>query len=536
MVFMGRKNRLKREPRRAKAQYDRVDFLGGSMELEGSRITTTLSGDAEELDAVREQIARWSESAPSDINARVEQLSAAIASRPTASLLAQLAAITKLANPETYKEYETEHLGIELEYATWLSLQRPEPNKNNTWINGPELQAIADELKDLFRCVLLYHTVAPGELSGTLDLLSRKTRTHEIGIRNPGYPHHLMGLLHKLFCRFESNLLRIIGFSIDDALIIWRALCDHLNEETSRIVDEGRYLYRFAPSALRRGQLGELVNIGVPTPLGEILLTLSQREGLGALARYCVGSTWNRFQEAMLVKPQIIADRAGISKEKVANFLKVFALEFGQARIADNWPSRYEPLTQAPLLHMGEESYLIHLAHETLWAIRPNLEQKLRGAGLRQRYERHRANVTEAEALQLLSSILPGSEPFHNLYYTMSDEDGRPTQYEVDGLMVYDRTLVVVEIKSGVISSPARRGAPSLKEDLDELLGSAREQASRVTKYLKSTDEAIFIMRDNRKVFLRLGDFSRVLEIVVTLDSISAFASDLTEFLGTTSI
>ena len=108
----------------------------------------------------------------------------------------------------------------------------------------------------------------------------------------------------------------------------------------------------------------------------------------------------------------------------------------------------------------------------------------------------------------------------------MPDDQGNLCQYELDGLILYDQVLILLEAKAGSVSPAARRGAPSLEEDLKQLLGKGHEQASRAKAYLESDQEVVFQPTTGEKVVLRLGDFSRVIEIVVTLDSIAAIVTE----------
>ena len=99
----------------------------------------------------------------------------------------------------------------------------------------------------------------------------------------------------------------------------------------------------------------------------------------------------NSFYTAMNVDGLTIAVRARVSTTAAANFLEAFSLPFGQKPIADNWPSRYGPLSEAPLVRSGKGTYFAHLVAAPLWAIHSNLERRLKDAGLWQKYERHRS-------------------------------------------------------------------------------------------------------------------------------------------------
>ena len=496
------------------------------MELDGPRVRFETSADPTERAKAREKIAAWAESAPVEINASIERISSALATYPTINLLAQLTGMMKLGDPETYKESETNHLDVELEYATWLLLQLPDPVGGSGWIDGDQLKALVDDLQDLVRTVLLYHSVRPSKASGVIDSLARQTRIHAIAVRSPGYQHHLFELLRTLFDPFESDLAARYGFTLHDAIAACQAIRDHVNEAIMSLIDEGRRQRRRVPSILRNGTTDDLVAIGLPEDVSRLLLVLPQTTREERAISYLVGRVWNSFHSAMVVDGLTIANRSNIDPGSASAFLDSFSLPFGQKRIADNWPSRYESQHLAPLIRLDEDAYFAHLNTALPWAVKPNLERKLRDAGLWQSYERHRSETVEAEALRLLTAIMAGARSFRNLKYSMPDAHGNLVQYELDGLILYDEVLVVVEAKGGSFSAAARRGAPSLEEDLKEILGRAHEQAARATKYLRSTDKAVFCTANGEELVLSLNDFPRIIEVAVTLDPISAFVAN----------
>ena len=260
------------------AQYKRVEGLGFTMELDGPRIRFETSADPTERAKAGKRIAAWADSAPAEINASIERIGSGLAFYPTMSLLAQLAGMTKLGDPETYKESETEHLDIELEYATWLLLQLPSPVSGSEWIDGHQLKALVDDLHNLVQTVLLYHSVAASKTSGTLDGLARRTRIHDIAIRSPGYQHHLIELLRALFGPFESELLATCGFTVDEAIAASRVIHEHMNEGIMSLVDEGREQRRLMPRILRTGTADDLVAIGLPEDVSRLLLALPRKK------------------------------------------------------------------------------------------------------------------------------------------------------------------------------------------------------------------------------------------------------------------
>ena len=508
------------------AQDRRHKSLGFSMELDGPRVRIEGSSDPLELAGVAGRIAAWTHSAPAEIDARIKRIESKLETYPTASLLSQLACMMNMVNPETYKEYEIEHLGIELEYASWLALQLPKPISGSQWIDGPDLKALVDDLHGLVRNVMLYHTVRANKATEPLDRLMRKTRINEIAVRNPGYHHHLIELLGTLFQPFDSELREVCGFTVNEAISACRGIRDYVNESVMESIEDGRKRCRLLPSILRTAKARDLERIGLPDDAITYILQLPREQRDKRAVDCLVLLTWNNLHTAMTVNVPAITDRADISHDSASAFLETFSLPFGQKRVADNWPSRYESQSMAPLLKIDQNNYLAHLGGGLLWAVKSSIERSLKDSCYWKRYERHRSEIVEREALRLLTKILSGGRSFRNLNYTTIDEHGHQCRYEVDGLILYDEVLVVLEAKGGSISAAARRGAPSLEEDLKEVLGKAHQQGIRVTKYLESRDTATFRTSEGEELSLRLCDFARVVQVTVTLDSISAFAAN----------
>ena len=531
---MGRKSRLKKELREAKARkahYDRIEGPGFTLERDGRFIRQKFSNNPIEISQADARLDDWVAKAPARINASIDDIKAKLANYPTLSLLAQLTAWTRFGDQENYKEHANEHLGIELEYATWLVLQLPSPicgsDSISDWVDGNDLNALVEELHDLVREVLFYHGIADNGSSGVLGGLCRKTKLDQIAVRHPAYEHHLVELLSALFTPFESALLDQFGFTVNEAIAMSRAIRDYVDEEMNRKVEIGRLEHKVLTDYLKSGNRDILTALNLPEDVGRQVLALPSKELEDWVNNYNVLKTWDSFQSAMLIDASILSTSAGVSHGSARSFLEVFSLPFGQQPIADNWPSRYEPLYQAPLVRLCLETYFAHLAiTELLWAIRPNLESKIKYTSLWQRYERHRADTVETEALRLLTSILEGSRSFLNLKYKMPDSNGKLCQFELDGLILYDQVLILLEAKAGSFSPAARRGAPSLKEELEELLARGHHQAARGRAYLESGEEVAFHTSANQELILRLSEFSRVIEVVVTLDSIAPFASD----------
>ena len=504
---------------------NRKEVIGFSMELQGPRIRFEGSADPVAQAALRASISTWVESAPIEIEERIERIRSSLARYPTANLLAQLTAAIKMGDPETYKEYELEHPDIELEYATWLILQLPAPVRGSDWIDGPVSDRLLSQLREVVQMVSLYHVSRMIDQVDTFDEISSKARTHDMFVRRPGYEHHLQELLLSLFGPLHSELKGVAGFSIEDAISATEVIRIHVNDRIESMIAEAREQFQNILQPLKMGAVKGLMDSGLSEDESAMLLSVPLQLREEQAWAFLIGRAINHFQTAMSIDAPTLVSEAGISMNSASSFLEVFSIGFGQKPVADNWPSRYEALTVTPLVKFDQGAYFAHLIDSLLWSIQPNLELRFRESGLWQRYESHRSKVVEAEAFRLLTDMLKGSRGHRNLKYKMPDADGRLQEYEVDGLIFYDDVLIILETKGGHFGAAARRGAPSLKDKIKEVLATAHGQADRAALHMQQCEEPVFRTASGDEIVVRFEEFRQVIEVAVTLESIAAVAS-----------
>jgi len=222
-----------------------------------------------------------------------------------------------------------------------------------------------------------------------------------------------------------------------------------------------------------------------------------------------------------------IAQNSGLDSGLIERFLDFFSTSFGQPAIADSWPSTYGPLERAPLVKFSDGTWFALLFAKLPWAIKAGLESVLLfDPATRNRYERSRSRYLESRAVEMIASTSRHARKWTRLTYSFDDGDG-PKAYELDGLVLVDRTAFLVEGKAGSMSFPARRGAESAKSELKELVAEAHIQSNRALRYLNSTREAQFVTEAGDKLLLRRSDLPRVYLVNVTLESLSAFVTRL---------
>jgi hypothetical protein len=124
--------------------------------------------------------------------------------------------------------------------------------------------------------------------------------------------------------------------------------------------------------------------------------------------------------------------------------------------------------------------------------------------------------------------MLPGCQPFHNLHYDLQNE-AQSKRGEVDGLVLYDDALIVIETKAGKFSDEAKRGATKrLQHDAKELLDEAFAQGKRLLSTIRGTPEVVLSDKHGREVTrLRRADFRHQFIIAVSFQALSMLQTSL---------
>ncbi len=194
------------------------------------------------------------------------------------------------------------------------------------------------------------------------------------------------------------------------------------------------------------------------------------------------------------------------------------------------WPLNPTRVADRPLVEHEGKFYLFHpqiLARNILSLLERVIMEADQG-DWRDSFLVLRDEHAEARSLALISVTLPSSRAYSNLYYWV-EEAGERKWVEADAIVVYDDTLLIVEVKAGTLAAAAQRGAiKSLRSSVEETIDKAYLQALRTRNYVRSAPEVIFYDRDQREVIrVRQSQFERMFLVGVVSDPYSNLATQL---------
>ncbi|SOC46589.1 hypothetical protein SAMN05660748_0327 [Blastococcus aggregatus] len=437
-----------------------------------------------------------------------------------------LASLTYLhKDPDTYRESEDDRSAAHIEFLAVQVLpllDQPTPTPTPTEPASEGLLLVVGEALHLVRQLfedtkelLVLRSVEAARRQGAsseFEMYRLQAMSQALSVRGTAFTEHTRFTLDGLFTPFDTDCRRILGFTANEAWSLLNAipavieprLRPRLNAATDRYRDAERDLNR-----LRRKR-------GLPPALAA--LTPTQQKAW--LRETVFSEAYRQPVSLALLTAEALADAAGVSVQACAAWLDLFHCPPSEyVERFHHAPTGGHPLTRLPLLRL-DTGYLAPVPSALAEALRPRMEDAIRDRdqALWNRYEAHRGRWVEETATQRLQAALPGSLRWVGIPWSGSADSS-----DVDGLVHCDDLTLRIQAKAGRISAPARRGAPSMVEDVTAVVSDAMHQHSRLSDALADETPAQlgFGAAQDAALSARLQ-----IEVVVSLDDITVWSTE----------
>jgi len=529
---------------KANDEFDDVLYGPGFiMARKGRFIIAESSRTEEEQRALLKNLAEQRDALKATIENRVKELEAILNQYDPFDIIGNIWLANAIIDPETYKEYAHEGNDAFVEYLALLCLTKPYHTSKKRLVPGPVIEDINSRIRNLFRDTILYLTVkdldpSKVEPPGVLDELRFKTLTRSFIVRYPAYPHHLERAVRGIFSPLSDQLELVLGFNIDDAL----AFAHGIEAMLSRRLNDRRDQARSAERRFRKEAKGYRQKLHkedseLPTEILEHLARMDPSRAEHEIQNLVIAWTFFALGDTLSFTAEELANETGREIERIKAWLKSMSLEFSTVDARYRIPSPTHPLMTRPLIHQGER-YFCPVPNSLVWSIRPALESYLNPESpqaasgtntvIWERYQKARSDYLEARSLELLEGALRHAEAYRNLKYDVVDDSGEVVEVELDGLLILDSVLFLVEAKAGTMSLPARRGAPKrMVAEIKELIGEAYNQALRARRYIETTDKPTFRLSDGNVIEIPKQQIDKIFMVTITLEALDAFVTTL---------
>jgi hypothetical protein len=403
-----------------------------------------------------------------------------------------------------------------------------------------DARRLEQEMQEIGEVMSLRLLSIPHELTAEDELNAYHLRTEMMmqttAIRNWAYPHQMKRVVFSLATSIKEAFKSVYGVDPVDLMQMLFDLTDERNNLLNAHIDKLR-------TCLRAGNYKKIIekyNAAFPenvriegTAIEEIWTQAGKKK------RNLVGML---FTHADLKLERIysftLEDAQSFLKTKVSDevlerLLDQLSYQFGDLKDFDKEHIVLgNPVLSRPFIHVAKRSYF-----SAVWGIMPHIALDVLedlvwdDESMRNTYTKAKADFLELEIERLFRTAFPNASVHRGSLWT-DKQTGQ--DYENDLTVVLDNFALVVEAKSGVVSDPARRGAPKrLFETLRELIEEPSEQALRFINYLeRNLEEHSFKTKrgstnviDSRKVkyYIPLG---------VTLSHLGFISSNLKSLIN----
>lgn len=502
-----------------------------------------------------------------DLDAKVDDLETLLFSRNPFSVLGNVWLANSVLDFETYQEVTHEGNDAYTEYVATVYLTRQldlGEHEGLAPLRSEELHSIQEQVTEIFSTTTALHMarqykpdVSEAELA--LSGIRFKTLAKNTAGRYPAYHHHLERTLRGIFSPIDDLLLGHFGFETDDALALAEAVGHVTTTKATEHIREAAKARDAMVRAIEAYEDDGTVTEGHPVDFLEHGKELDGEDRKRLASFIAVTHSQTFLGWSLFFTADEIAEAAGVPVERARAFAERLSIRFGD--VDPKWfrsPSATPPLQSRPLIQIGKDehplvdgdAFFCPVPQGLLWALRTNLEAGLNPTPGRdlaplqhpnatdatwERYERARSRYAEARTLELFETLLPGATAYQGLKYDAPDAAGDVSETELDGLVLYDDALFLVEVKAGTLSPPSRRGAPDrLAKDLgDDLLGEGHRQALRAKEYVEGSETPAFRGPNGTTHPIDMTKVRRVFMVVVTLEDLAAYTANLHHLFGT---
>ena len=535
----------KKRKKGRKDSYDEVlEGPGFFMASKGHHILMQGTGVPEDREALLEGIRDNRGEREASIQNRIEEINNLIRAHDPLDIIAQMSLRNSNFDAENFKEYEAKINPAYTEYITLLCLtqsyesfhfQNPKP------INPDFIEDLQQKVRDLFQAEainLVFKDIDPDNPGRTtMDRLRLHSLSESLYVRYSAYDHHLIETLLGIFSPLTTEMEVSLGFNISHVMTILAGVEEvrflKLSQRWAEATDFEQKL-RKAARDYRNHKRYKKFSSEFPDDLLETITREKSTEK--RMIRNMVTSwMFNALGETV---PFTIEELAGLTQlppEKIAAFLDRFSLSFGSVEERYRRPAPTHPLMQKPFIKHNDV-YLCSMPQSAYWAIRPEIEHLwnpqsktsiVKDDVIWQKYQKTRADYVEETAIQYLMDALKFATPYRELKYDLVNEKGEKFEAELDGLVILDTAIFLVEAKSGTLTEQARRGAKKgMKDDVGRLVEEAYAQALRAKNYIQTSDKPKLRSSDGQEIVIDKSKHNEIYLITVSLDDLSVFVTN----------
>ena len=398
---------------------------------------------------------------------------------------------------------------------------------------------LEEQMQEIGSAMQLRLLDIPRELVAEEELNAYRLRTEMMGqttaVRNWAYPHQMKRVTLALAALVKDAFK--VKYGVDPVDLM--QMLFNLTEERNDLLNAHRDRVRsFLKESNYKGTL-RAYNVAFPEneriegdAVDEIWVRCGRKQqNLVAMLIAHTDLKLDRIYSFTLERAQALLGTR-ISDEVLERLLDSLAYRFGDL---EEFNKEHivlgNPTLSRPFIRVEEGVYF-----SVIWGVMPHIALDIledliwADEAMRVAYTDAKGEFLELEVEQLFRGAFPSASVHRGSLWS-----DRKTQerYENDLTIILDSFALVVEAKSGVVSDPARRGAPKrLFETLQDLIEAPSQQALRFIKFLEmNKEEHSFVTRRGATNVIDSRRISYYIPLGVTLSQLGFISSNLKKLI-----
>lgn len=467
------------------------------------------------------------------------------------TLVAEIAALVTSLPPEkllhrAWWEMARQHLVVEAEvdigteqavamrmidYVQSIITSVPRAEQQKEEVSEDDWARLSDKIERLFRKVTLDYQICctaknkADDPSFDMDFeeFRFKAEGYWVNVRGNRYQVHEQAYLADVFLPHSAILEELFGITGEQFVVeitkIWHALSFGLQD-----LMEDMARYRDDTMAALEKKIADLPPGAAPdmdTLPAEIIKENGWEKRSASIGGRFAGMDLFDVQKVTTL-PQRLIDELSWSVGEETEFFAAGAFR--------GWPLRIWPVFKRPFIRLDGRSYCLDL-YSLLDHIYRGMQRiifRLK-PGYKDAWNAIQQRQSEELPFKYLEKLLPGARVLRQVFYKGKTEAGKIDWCEVDGLLIYDDHLFVIEARGGAFTyTPPATDFPAYVASLKNLVLKPAMQGRRFLDYLKSAETVALYNGNHAQIGeLSAKGFRRTTICPVTMDPFTELAAQV---------
>jgi hypothetical protein len=403
----------------------------------------------------------------------------------------------------------------QLEFILGIILNRDRnlTEKTITPLDNAEIIALASKVEKYFaNWAFTYHfkkqntQLSQNDSEKERDRLISSLVTHHSTVRGDNFLDQEEYQLLELFTPFKEWMDSNLGFNIEDALYFIQRITKYYTTKLDLFIESSFQdtNKNSSPDNYQRTKIIKQKPNMTPEPIIGVLI----------------------FRELDVLGPDIQYN------DRFNSFLNCFSAIYGQTFNENfKFPSDNNIFRSKPIFKYHQE-FIVPSPSSLLWVMQSVFENEMKNDSKQwEKYQRQKGKYLESEVASEFKKIFPKATIHQSLFYKVI-KDGVLKTFELDGLVIYDTNIILVESKSGVFSENARYGGVKrLERVIKDNIENAFEQANRARDYINNIEISVFYdEKGNELLRIEQANYYRIFLINLTLHNFGEVTTMLQNF------